>query len=584
MRWKIVRESKTRNWKLRDGEVIDILLKNRGIETKKQREAFLHPSLGVLTPEALGIDLVQLKKAHKRIQTAIEKQETIVIYGDYDVDGVTGTAILWELLHDHKAQVHPYIPNRVEEGYGLSIKGIDNLLKEEKLSQTKLIITVDNGIVANEAVDHANQRDIDVIITDHHELPDKLPKAYAIIHTNDICGAGVGWILAREVILEQSDRIHIKKKVSSPSHEEILSRSLPLQDDTYKYLDLLTLSTVADLMPLTGPNRAIVAHGLNDLRMTKRIGLQELYKEAGIEDPSTIDVYEIGHIIAPRLNAMGRLESAMDSLRLLCTKSPQRAKDLAHLLGETNRGRQLLMQAAAMTALEEVKRVGGKTKIIIHVGDYEEGIIGLVAGRLVEAMYRPAIVISRKEGVSKASARSVSGFDIISFIRKHQGLLLNAGGHTMAAGFSLATENIEQLQKQMEELAESEVLDSLLERELRVDMELPLSLIDAKLYSELQTLSPFGLGNPEPTFVSTAEVVDVKCIGKDRSHVKMLVEAEGLQSPLESIGFGMYAQCEKLKPGQHIEMVYTVDENHWNNRVSLQLKLKDVKSDVGEEE
>ncbi len=542
MKWKILNELSN----LHISDTVPLLLANRHINTEAEKADFLHPTLDDLTPEKLHVNLTQLKKAQDRIKKAIEKKETIVIYGDYDVDGVTGTAILWEALHGLGANVHPYIPLRSEEGYGLSLAGIENIKKQEKLQDCSLIITVDNGIMAHPAVAFANSLGIDVIVTDHHELSDTLPDAYAIIHTLDICGAGVGWVLAQSL--------------DSSAKET--------------YLDLLTLSTISDLMPLSGPNRAIVFHGLPTLRKTKRVGLQELFKEAGIEDPSRIDVYEIGHIIAPRLNAMGRLESAMDSLRLLCTKNPGKARDLAHLLGETNRGRQLLMQAAAMQAVEEVKRSGSEKQIIIHVGEYEEGIIGLVAGRLVEAFHKPAIVITKKELVAKASARSVDGFDIISFIRTQEEHLLNAGGHPMAAGFSLLPEKVEEVKKLMEALIAKEGIQVTYEKELIIDCALPFALVSQTLYDNVQTLAPFGLANPEPLFVSDVIVDDLRTIGKDKTHIKITLRKDG--STIDSVGFGMAEKCKTLHSGDACQIVYSVQENVWNGRKNLQLLLKDI--------
>ncbi|MGH7203718.1 MAG: single-stranded-DNA-specific exonuclease RecJ, partial [Candidatus Levyibacteriota bacterium] len=342
-RWNVLRKSKVKNEKLKVDDILAILLENRGFKTQKDIDTFLHPHLEEVTPQTVGIDAKHLTKALKRIQEAMDKKEQIVIFGDYDVDGITGCAILWETLHDLKANVMPYIPHRKEEGYGLSSKGIENVLK--KMPETKLIITVDNGIVANESVAFANEKGIDVIITDHHTVGDKLPDAHAIVHTTNLCGAGVAYLLSLEI-----------KKICHPEQSEESQRlgdssTSPQNDnDDDRHLELAALGTVADLVPLIGPNRAIVFAGLKKLQTTTRPGLIALYQQAGIKQDS-IGVYDIGYIIGPRLNAAGRIESAMDSLRLLCTPNLRRASELAVNLEGTNKTRQQLLKEAAQHAV-----------------------------------------------------------------------------------------------------------------------------------------------------------------------------------------------------------------------------------------
>ncbi|MBI2431192.1 MAG: DHH family phosphoesterase, partial [Candidatus Levybacteria bacterium] len=394
-KWKIIGKSKT-------GNILDLLLQNRGIKTKKEIEEFLHPKLESVTTKTVGVDQKQLKIAVKRIQKAIEDKEQIVVFGDYDVDGICGAAILWETLYALGASVIPYIPHRVDEGYGLSKTGISNI--QSQMSNVKLIITVDNGIVANDAVEFAKREGIDVIITDHHVPGKKLPKAHAIVHTTKLCGTAVAYLLAQEFKI--------------------------LED----HLGLVALATVADLVPLTGANRTLLTYGLNILQKTKRTGIMAICSEAGI-DQRTIGTYEIGHVIAPRLNAMGRLEYAMDSLRLLCTKDQQRAKLLAEKLGSTNRERQELTLETVLHATSGIRnQESGIRKKLLFISheSYQQGVIGLVAGKLVEEFYRPAIVVSKGEKVSKASARSVHGFNIIEFIRLASEHLVDVGGHPMA--------------------------------------------------------------------------------------------------------------------------------------------------------
>jgi len=542
-KWIILCESPHR---LSIDGICDMLLTNRGLKTKKEKENFLHPKLEDITSESVGLDKKQLQKAINRIQHAIEKKEQIVVFGDYDVDGITGTAILWETLYSLKARVMPYIPDRVEEGYGLSKTGISN--SKSQMPDTKLIVTVDNGIVANEAVDFANQRGIDVIITDHHTIGKTLPKAFAIVHTTKLCGAGVAWLIA-----------------DSLSHKKTLEN-----------LDLVALATVADLVPLTDANRTLVIFGMDALHKTGRVGLFALFEEAQI-DQTKIGVYEIGHIIAPRLNAMGRIANAMDSLRLLCTKDTNRARHLAEKLGRTNRERQLLTVTLAEHAIEKVKNQNLRFKNLLFLHDelYEEGVIGLVAGKLVEEFYRPAIVVSKRNGLSKASARSISGFNIIEFIRSNSHLLVNAGGHPMAAGFTVETEKLPLLQEALELLSEQKLHKELLIRNLKIDCELPFSVITQGLYDSLRQLSPFGMANPEPVFMSkNVKVIDMRVVGSDGKHLKLRV-SQG-ENIFDAICFGMGELNDKVKIGNQIDIAYSIDENVWNGNKKLQLKIKDI--------
>ena len=556
--WEILhknQESRIKN-QISVSEIIAILFANRGLMKKKDIDSFINPKLESVTTEGVGIDKMQLAKTLKRLQSAIEEKEQIVIYGDYDVDGITGTAILWEAIHDLDGNVMPYIPHRIDEGYGLSAKGIENV--REKYPDTKIIVTVDNGIVANDAVAFANEKGLQVIITDHHVSADQaaLPDAFAIVHTTKLCGAGVAWLLAQ----------NIKYKISNTKYN--------IADDNH--LELVALATVADLVPLTEANRTLVKFGLKKLCTTRREGLLALFQEAAC-DQKSIGVYEIGHIIAPRLNASGRMESAMDSLRLLCTKDAKRAAELAAKLGLTNRERQAVMLEAAEHAKLSLKAKKELKKLLVVAHEsYPEGVIGLVAGRLVEEHYRPSIVIAKGEKYSKGSVRSVTGFNIIEFLRSISDYFVNVGGHPMAAGFTIETEKIAMLQEKIDELTESLIDDATLTRKLRIDCEIPMHSITDSFYQAILQLSPFGMGNPQPTFVSrNIEVRGKKIIGKMGNHVKFLLADD--RSEFDGLAFGMAEETEDISFGDKIDIAYTVDENTWNGRRKLQLKVKDAK-------
>jgi len=570
-KWKILNEIKIKDKGLPAGEagliikdLIKILLENREVGTKREIEEFLNPKLSDVTIKSVGINITQLKKAIGRIKKAIKNKEQIVVFGDYDVDGICATAILWETLRlaglaqgKPYNNVFPYIPHRIDEGYGLSIKGIENV--KSQYENVKLIITVDNGIVANKAVEFANNCGIDVIITDHHVPSEIKPKALAIVHTTKLCGTGVAYLLSQ----------NIKYQISNIKYDE----------GKDEHLELVALATVADLVPLKGANRTLLKFGLEALRKTSRVGLLELFKEAGLPKDS-IGVYEIGHMIAPRLNAMGRLEYAMDSLRLLCTNNQKRAGELARLLGSTNKERQELTLQSVLHAKAYVNSQSPKLKNLLFIAheSYEQGVIGLVAGKLVDEFYRPAIVVSIGDKLSKASARSINGFNIIEFIRKHSQYLVDAGGHPMAAGFTVETTKLVKLQKALEDRAEIVLNKDLLTRSLKIDCELPLSFINLNLYESLQKLAPFGMGNPEPTFLSKKVFIDdMRLVGTENRHIKFRFKINDLGFMIDGIGFGMGEMSTKIHIGDKIDIVYTTDENEWNGERRLQLKIKNLR-------
>ena len=344
-------------------------------------------------------------------------------------------------------------------------------------------------------------------------------------------------------------------------------------------MDLAAVATIADMVPLTGANRILVKEGLKELNQTKRPGLKALIREAGLENKE-IGVYEVSHLLAPRLNAMGRLEHAMDSLRLVCTKDQNRAQELARLLNETNRERQDLTQDNLLHARANSRLrqgFGGQAKLIFIVDDsYNQGVIGLVAGKLVEEFYRPAVVVAKGEEFSKASCRSITGFNIIEAIRKASDLLVDCGGHPMAAGFTIATKNLEELQKKLEEIVEQELDDEKLIRVLKIDCELKLDQLNMELNEELKQLTPFGLGNPEPVFCSrNVFIKDARIVGKDGRHLKFSIFNSQFSIP--AVAFGLAEFLPKLTPDQPVDIAYTLTVNDWNNEKKLELKIKDIK-------
>ncbi len=545
--WKIIdKQSKKDNRSLK--EIINTILTNRNINSKKEIENFLNPDINNVYLKSSEINQKEFDKFKDRIDKALLSNEKIVIFGDYDVDGICATAILWETLYVKTKKVVPYIPNRSDEGYGLSKKGIENVLKSNP--DTKIIITVDNGIVAYDAVLFAKENGIDVIITDHHVKGATIPDAFCILHTTLLCGAGIAWVIAKELGFEKKDKVLEK-------------------------LELATLATIADLVPLINNNRAIVREGLEVLKNTNRIGISELLKEAGIEK-SLLGVYAIGHMIAPRLNATGRIQSAMNALRLLCTHDEKRAKELSLMLGNVNRDRQGLTEESVEHAkLLAIETTYSSRITIVSDRSYNQGIIGLIASRMVESYYKPTFAIAIGEKISKGSARSIYGVNIIELLRSVSGTLIEAGGHPMAAGFSVETQRIEEFAKALAKKAEEVITDETLKRYINIDMLLPFDAISQELVSEINKLEPFGMGNPEPVFATeNVEVLEVRKMGREQNHLKLKVLKD--KQVFDGVGFSM-AEKADLAPGDQINIAYTINKNIWKNKTSIQLKLRDIK-------
>lgn len=528
-------------------KLVEVLLANRGITSREDIKNFIKADIKSVGLESSGIDKKEYLKFEKRIDSAIKNEERIVIFGDYDVDGICASAILWETLFSKTKKVTPYIPDRLEEGYGLSIKGIDSVLGNNP--DTKIIITVDNGIVAYEAVKYAKEKGIDVIVTDHHVKGGKSPDAFCILHTTSLCGAGIAWVLSAELQFETKEKI-------------------------YEKLELAALATVADLVPLIGDNRAIVKAGLEILRNTKRAGLIELLKDAQIEKED-VKVYTIGHIIAPRLNATGRIQSAMNSLRLICTTNEKKARELAGMLSNVNKDRQDLTQ----DSVEHAKMLSIDTNysnkiIVVSDESYNQGIIGLIASRLVENYYKPSFAIAKGEILSKGSARSITGVNIIELLRSVGDVLDEAGGHPMAAGFSIKTEKIDEFILALSKKAEKIVTDELLKRYLTIDMYLPFQALTFELYDQIMKLEPFGMANQEPVFATKKVMMqEVRKIGKEKTHLKLKLEKDG--KVFDAVAF-RFADKLEIDEGDQVDIAYTLDDNKWNGKISLQLKIRDM--------
>lgn len=548
MRWEIINQSKTEN--LKADEIMDIVLSNRGLATAKEKKEFLNPTEPQnISLKELQIDGTEVKKSIKRIEKAKDNKELVFVYGDYDADGICSTAIIWETLNAFGVRALPHIPDRFEEGYGINPQSVESLKK--KFPEINLIITVDNGIVAHEGISKAVELGIDVIILDHHAKGETLPPAFSIVHTTVLSGSGIAWFFCREIPL---------------------GREL-------KTLELAAIGTVADQLTLIGANRSLVKYGIEELNKTSRLGLKELFDDSGLTIAGMlvrpISTFEINYIIAPRINAMGRLKHGLDSLRLICTLDRKRARDLAKHLSDTNIDRQKIVEQVTASALVS-SQDSQKSILILSGSGYHEGVIGLAAGRIAEQFYKPAIVMSVKGEIAKASARSISGFNIIEAIRKFKHLYIEGGGHPMAAGFSIRTENIEKFSEEMNTYAKSVLTEELLERKLKIDLKIKFQNINFDLSRKLKEIEPMGNGNPAPVFTcSSLKVKDAKTVGKENKHFKLKLEQDG--QILDAIFFGGGELYPHLKTGDTIDSVFHIEDNVWNGHTSLQLKIKDIK-------
>ena len=553
--------------KTKPQEIIDLLLKSRNI---KDIGSFLNPPSPLeLTLKDFGFKQKEISLMMKLLTRIKKNDEMIIVYTDYDADGITGGAVLWETLHLLGFKVMPYVPHRKTEGYGFSKKGIDAVKKE---FNPVLIMSVDHGITAKKEVEYANNHGIDVIITDHHHRQEeKVPDSAAcIFHIPALSGSGTAYMVAKEIF--NYFKIQESHKVGGQTKFKVLEKYFKTD-----YLALAAIGTVADLVPLVGPSRSIVTYGLKSFSKVDRPGIKHILKEAQIEGKE-IRPYEIGFIIAPRINAVGRLEHAIDALRLLCTTDEKRARELAQKVGNLNTNRQDLVKEQVAEAQAQMKKFKVIPKLIILYADHwHEGVIGLIAGNILEEYYRPTIVMTKGDGFYKASVRSIPGFHITDFLKTLDSYFTNYGGHAAAAGFTLKGEKLEMFLEVAVKKAEKVITDEMLERTMEVDLKIPLSLSTKPLANALNKLAPFGMGNAKPTFTSEASVVHAKILGKQRNHLKLQVkDVSGQSLPLDMIAFGQAEIFKQLSKNQKITLVYHLDLNEWNGQKNVQGMVKHV--------
>ena len=537
--------------------VLRQLLFNRGYGTDADARAFLKAETDFNTDP---FQLTGMGAAVERLSFALEHGEPVAIYGDYDVDGVTATALLVQALRAFGGNAEGYIPNRFDEGYGLNTDALDNL----KAKGVKVVVTVDCGIRSPREAEHAREIGLDLIITDHHHpAVGELPPALAVINPKqpgdaypdkNLAGVGIAFKMAEALFSCQPP-----------------PASLRPQD----LLDLVALGTVADLAPLIKENRSLVRKGLKQIRETKRQGLFSLANVAEMVIGKTT-AGQIGFILGPRLNAAGRLESALAAFDLLTTKDFMLAGQLAQQLDVQNRRRQELTRETQEKA-ESLATADEKEPYLLIAVDKEfnPGVVGLAASRLTEKYYRPAIVAAQSESETRGSCRSIPEFHITDALDKCADLLVRHGGHAAAAGFTVRNDNLPEFIRRMKEIAESELCNKDLRRNLNADIEIPLSELGFDLLKNLAYFEPTGYGNPEALFVSRdVKVKSSRTVGADGKHLKLTLE-DDRRFTVDSIGFRMGELQATLPP--RVDVMYTLEPNEYNGRTSLQLNLKDVR-------
>ena len=539
-------------------EIIGRVLANRDIESLESSRSFFDPKLSQLHDPFLMKDM---DIAAGMVAEKVKSGGRIFIFGDYDVDGTTGSSALFLFLTSLECDAKVYIPDRIKEGYGLSREGID----VAKDWGADLLISCDCGINATDEVTYANDQNLEVIITDHHMPDENLPEANAILNPKQpdcsypfkgLCGGAVVFKLIQAVSL-----------------------LLELDDDlVHQYIDLITLGTAADIVPLTDENRIIVKHGLKSLSKTKRPGLRALLEVSGLGEKE-LTVGRLLFWAAPRINAAGRLGDANRAVQLMTTENLLESLKLARELDEENRQRQDLQQSMVDEAIMKVNAEVDLEKekaIVLWDDNWHEGVIGIVASKIKETYHRPAVIISLSNGTGKGSARSVKGFDLYENLTECRELLDGYGGHPMAAGLTLDRKNLEDFRTRFSNLAYETLADDDLVNSLDIEGEMDLNLIDGRFMDFLEKLAPFGPGNMTPKFI-TRHVIPVgnpRLVGNG-DHLKF--RAKKGETSYDAIGFNMGNHYEKLITGKPIDIAYVVEKNEWQGRTSIQLNIRDIK-------
>ena len=538
---------------LKVSPIVAKLLINRGLGDPHKARQFLAADMeSLLSPW----DLKGMREAVACVTKTMEEGESIVVYGDYDVDGITATSIVYRFLKRCGASVSYYIPERQSEGYGLNLEALEGLIAKG----TDLVITVDCGISSYDIVEAVRDR-LALVITDHHEAPSLIPRAVAVVdHKQPNCpypdknlaGVGMAYKFCQAIWQERTGEVY--------------------QAD----LDIVALGTVADVVPLVGENRILVKAGLSKMQMQPNRGIEALIDVAGLKDRK-ITAGHIGFTLAPRLNAAGRVAHATRAVELLTTPSQEEAYEIAEELQETNLERQTLERDIHEMARQDVLKQGSDADYVVVVGgqDWHPGVIGIVASRLVEEFYKPTLVISIKDGIGKGSCRSIDNCNMYEALQSAEDLLIQFGGHQAAAGFSIKEDKIPALRDRLtqyckEHLSETDYLPI-----VDIDSQVAIDDIDVPLIEEIETLEPYGMANPTPVLaLEEATISDLFLMGQQKKHAKVLLERE--DSTIDAIAWNRPDLHASFFPGDRVKVAFTVQKNEWNGHVSPQLMIQDM--------
>lgn len=537
-------------------EEISHLLLNRDITSFDEAKQFFRPQLEDLHDPFLMKDM---DLAVKRVISAIENNEKIMVYGDYDVDGTTSVSLMSSYLKTLTDNVISYIPDRYAEGYGVSYKGIDTA-KDQNVT---LIIALDCGIKAVDKVAYAKGKNIDFVICDHHRPGENLPEAVAVLDPkrddchypyDELCGCGVGFKLAQA----------IQKKLGLNERK------------VYHYLDLVAIAIGSDIVPMTGENRILAYYGLKLVNARKRTGVTALLEQTKRENFTITDlVFSVG----PRINAAGRMRHGLEAVNLLCENDKEKATSFAEEINQDNSFRQETDKKITNEALQQIIDLQEEDRFtnVVYQEDWHKGVIGIVASRLTETYYKPTLVFTKSGDKLAASARSVTGFDVYNALEECSDLIEQFGGHKYAAGLTLDESNYESFKNKFESVVKNSIDPDLLVPEIQYEFEIELRNITDKMNRILKQFAPFGPRNMKPTFYASHLKLDpyAKVVGKEGKHLKCKLIQDNVG--IGAIGFGLGDILEKISKEDHLEAVFTVEENEWNNQVNLQLNIKDIR-------
>ncbi len=540
--------------------VLGNLLLQRGIKDSAAAKSFFRPQLHDLHDPFLMKDM---DKAVRRLNKAIGKKERILIYGDYDVDGTTAVSLVYKYLQQYYSNIDYYIPDRYDEGYGVSKKGIDYAAE----TNVKLIIVLDCGIKAVEKIAYAKSIGIDFIICDHHVPDDVLPDAAAILNPkrydstypcSDLSGCGVGFKFMQAFAKDNG---------------LAFNTLIPL-------LDLVAVSIASDIVPIMGENRILAFHGLRQLNSNPSTGLKAIVEVCGLKGKE-LTISDIIFKIGPRINASGRIQNGKESVDLLTEKNYEAALEKSRQINEYNETRKDLdksMTEEANRIVDSLKDLSSRKTIVIYNPEWHKGVIGIVASRLTEIYYRPAVVLTKTNEFATGSARSVSGFDVYKAIEHCKDLLENFGGHTYAAGLTMKAENVEEFTRRFEDFVSNNIMPEQTGATINIDSELQFKDISMKFYNDLKKFNPFGPGNNKPLFM-TRNVYDYgtsRVVGRDQEHIKMELVDNKSNKIINGIAFGQSSQVRYIKTKSSFDICYTIEENS-HKRNEIQLQIEDIR-------